>query len=138
MAGDLAASVRGQLVDRGVELVDRHHLGDEADALGLGRVDPAAGHHQLERLLGRHRAHQRHRDHVRPQADVDLGRAEHGVVGGDDQVAGQGQAHAPGQGVAPHPGDGRLAQVPQVAEQLGQLAPAVVQVEVAGARRPCR
>ena len=39
-------------------------------------VDPPAGHHQLERLLRRHRAQQRHRDHVRPQPDVDLGRAE--------------------------------------------------------------
>ena len=129
---------RRQLVDGRVELADRHHPVDEADLGGLGRGDAPAGHHQLERLLGRHRAHQWHRDHVRPQPDVDLGCAEHRVVGRDHEIAGQRQAHPAGQRVAADPGDGGLAEVPQVAEEPGDLAPAVVQVEVAGARRPCR
>ncbi len=95
------------------------------------RRHAATGHHQLERLLRRHRAHQRHGDHVGPEPDVDLGRAEHGVVGRHHQVAGQGQAHAAGQREPVHPGDGRLAEIPQVPEQGGHLAAAVVQVEVA-------
>src|SRR2546426_263985 len=76
----------------------------EAVALGLGRPDPPARQHQIEHLLGRHGAQERHRDHVGPQADVDLGGAEGGVVGGDHEVAGQGQAEAAGQAVAPNPG----------------------------------
>ena len=84
-------------------------------------------------FFGRHRAGQRHGDHVRPQPDVDLGRAELRVVGRDDEVARQRQAHAAGQRVAADPGDRRLAQRPEVLEQLGEVAPRVVQVEVAGA-----
>ena len=110
---------RRQLVDRGVEPGDRYDPGDETDPLRLCCINPTPGEHELERLLRRHRPHQRHRDHVRPQADVDLRRAELRVVGGDDEVARQRQAHAAGQRVAEHPGDRRLAQRVQVEEQVG-------------------
>ena len=115
--GRLRSERRRQLVDGGVELVDGHDTGHEADAVGLGGVDAAAGHHQLERLLRRHRPHERDRDHERPQPDVDLGRAELRVVGGDHQVARERQTEAAGEGVAAHPGDRGLAELPHVLEQ---------------------
>ena len=110
------------------------HPGDEADALGLGGADPAAGHHQLERLLRRHRADERHRDHERPQPDVDLGRAELGVVGGHHEVAGQGQARSRRRGRSRAPGRSSACRAyHRSANRRGQLAAAVVQLEVAGA-----
>ena len=129
---------RRQFVGGGVEFGRGNDPVHEADALGFGGVDAAAGQHQLERLLRRHRAHERHRDHVRPQADVDLRRAELRVVGGDHEVARQREAEATGQRVAAHPRDDRLAERPHVVEEPGQLAPALVQLEVARARRHAR
>ena len=72
---------------------------------------------------------------MRPQPEVDLRRAEDGVVGGDDEVARQGEAEAAGERVAPHPGDGGLAERVEVAEQVGQLASALVQLGEAAAVR---
>ena len=109
-----------------------HELGDETDALGLGRRHSAPRHHQLEGLLGRHRADQRNRDDERPEADVDLRSAELRVVGRHHQVTGQGQTHPAGQRVAADLGDRRLAQLPQRLEQLGKIAPTVVQREMVG------
>src|SRR5437899_1039606 len=61
-----------------------------------------------------------------PETDVDLGRPELSGVGGDHEVAGKGEAEAAGQAVAPHPGDGRLAQRPQLAEHARHPAPRLV------------
>ena len=58
-----------------------------------------------------------------------------GVVGGDDEVAGQGQAEPAGQGVALHAGDGGLAEGVEVAEEVGQLPAALVQLGEAAAVR---
>ena len=85
--------------------------------------------------FGGHRPEHRHGDHVRPQAEPDLGGAEHGVVGRHHEVARQRQPEPAGEGVAAHPGDGGLAERVEVAEEVGQLAPAVVQLGEPGAGR---
>ena len=69
----------------------------------------------------------------RPSAD--LGRAEHRVVRRHHEVAGQREPEAAGQGVALDPGDGRLAEGVEVAEQVGELPAALVEVGEAAARR---
>ena len=101
--------------------------------------DPAAGHHQLERLLRRHRADERHGDHVRPQPDVDLGRAELRVVAQrpPGRTPGPGRTRRPAR--SPGPGRWSACRAPTGrANRAGQLAPALVQVEVAARRRPSR
>ena len=85
--------------------------------------------------LRRHRAQQWHRDHVRPETDVDLGSPELGVVGGDDEVARAGEAEATSKRVAAHAGDRRLAEAPQVAEQIGEQAPPLVRRDGLGVAR---
>ena len=95
-------------------------------------LHPPTGHLELEHLLRRHRAQQRHRDHVRPEPDVDLGRAELRVVGGDDEVAREREPEAAGERVSTHPGDRRLAERPQLAEQRGEQAATVVRGRRAG------
>ena len=77
-------------------------------------------------VFGGHRPQQWHGDHVRPQTDVDLGRAEHRVVGGDDHVARAREAEAACQGVAAHARDDRFAERPHVAKEVGEQSAAFV------------
>ena len=44
------------------------------------------------------------------------------------KIAGEGKAHAAGEGEAAHLGDGRLAEVPQVLEDGGELTAGLVKV----------
>ena len=67
MAGDFAARPAASSVTAPASSTRRDHPGHEADPLALGGVDPSTGHHQLEGLLGRHRADERHGDHVGPE-----------------------------------------------------------------------
>ena len=58
--------------------------------------------------------------------DVDLGGAEHGIVGRDHEIARAREAEAAGERVAAHPRHDRLSERPHVAEQVGEQAPALV------------
>ena len=78
--------------------------------------------------FGCHRPQQGHRDHVRPQPHVELGRAESSLGGGHDQVAGKGKPEPPRHGPPLHPGHGGLAELPQLVEEGGQPAPGPMQV----------
>ncbi len=98
-----------------------HHPGDEPEPVGLVGLDPAPGHHELERPFRGQPLKEDDGHHVGPDADVDLRRAEDGVVGRDDEVTGEGEAHAAGEGVPLHAGDRRLAEGGQILEDLRQL-----------------
>ena len=70
------------------ELVGRHDAADEAGAFGLGGVHHPAGQAQIHRL----RLADKARQALRPagaghRAEIDLGLAEAGILGGDDDVA---------------------------------------------------
>ena len=80
-----------------------HDPVDQAEPVGLGRGDAAAGEDQV---LGHRPAHppdqQLGAAPGRDQAEADLGQPEGGVVGGHHQVAGQGQLGAAAEGEAGH------------------------------------
>jgi len=68
------------------------HALHEADAEGLGRVDPGPGQDHLERLAATHEPRQPLRPAAaRDDREVDLGEAELGVLAGDPDVARQRQ-----------------------------------------------
>ena len=127
---------RCQFIDRRVQFRGLHDTAEEPVAVCLGRVDAPPGHHQIECTLGWHRTPERDGDHVGPETDVDLGRAEGGVMRGHDQVARQGQPEPPGQAVSPHLGHRRLAQRPELLEQPCQMAAPLVQLDVGIATHP--
>ena len=114
-----------------VELVGRHDVGDQPDALGLGGVDGVPGEQQL---LGRrgadlHRHHpERHRDAHAPRRRM----AEQRALGSEHDVAGADQVEAAGQAVAVGLGDDRLAVVPHPQPAVDHLAQ---RLAVAGDRR---
>ncbi len=72
---------------------------------------------------------------MRPEPEADLRRAEDRIVGGDDEVARERQAEPAGERVPLHAGDGGLAEGVEVAEQVGELPSALVQVGEAAAVR---
>src|SRR5258708_4774571 len=75
---------------RGKRLTLRHHLVDEAERLPLARADAAAGQDHAHRLLQRDLPRQA----VQPagqrgEPDARLGQGEDGILGGDDEGAGE-------------------------------------------------
>jgi hypothetical protein len=74
------------------QLVQRHHAADQAGALGLGGVHHAAGE-AMSMALALPTARGRRCVPPAPgmMPELDLGLAELGVVGGDDEVAHHGQ-----------------------------------------------
>ena len=84
---------------------------DEPDALGLDAVDAAAGEDQVDRPAVADQPGQAHRAEVDERhAEAPAVHAEHGVDGGDAQVAPQGQLQPPGDGRALDGRDDRLAE----------------------------
>ena len=131
ISGDFDARVAGELVDRGVELVDRHDPVHEADAAASAAstrrpvvISSSTFFGGIERSSGTVIMYGQ-----RPT--LISGRAELGVVGGDHEVAGEREPEPAGEGVAAHPGDRRLPECPQVPEQVGEQAPTVVRGGVA-------
>jgi hypothetical protein len=110
VVGD-TCDVAGELVDGAVELGRRHCLHRQTDALCRRAVDAPAAQQQTLRPLrpdqvGPHvRRGRAHRAHG--------GKAELGIVAGDDHVAVERHVGATGQAVAVHLGDHGLGAVPQ-------------------------
>ena len=96
----------GQGVDLGGQALRRHDPVDQPDPLGLDGVDEVAGQQQLAGLLLADEVRHQQRDRRGPVAD--LGLAQLGALGRDDQVAGHRQLEAAGQRVAVDLGDDRL------------------------------
>ena len=81
------------------QFVQSHHPADQARALGLGGIHHAPGQGQIHRLGLAHRTRQAlGTTSARDDAQLDLGLAELGVVGGDDEVAHHRQLATPAQG----------------------------------------
>ena len=89
ITGDLAASRPAQSATAASSSSRGDDPVDEPEALGLARVDALAEQQQLVRLLAADVAVDQRHDHEREDADVDLGRAEGRLLGGDHEVAGQ-------------------------------------------------
>ena len=120
----ISAAQRFAAVQR---LAFRHHLVDEAERLALGRRHPPPGQDHAERLLLPDHARQAvHAAGPGDQPDARFGQGEDGVLGGDDEVAGERDLEAATHGNAIHRGDHRLVEV----MALGQAG------EAGGRRRP--
>ncbi|MPL85440.1 hypothetical protein SDC9_31408 [bioreactor metagenome] len=104
----------GDLVRRGhrvgQQLGQRHDAADKARAFRLGRIHEAAGQMHVHRLRLADEAGQPLRAaHAGDDAEVDLGLAELGVLGGDDEIAHHRQLAAAAERIARHRRDHRLA-----------------------------
>src|SRR5438445_134283 len=118
VAGDLLGH-RHRLLH---QLVERHDARDEARALRLLRVHHARGQAKVHRLRLAGEARQPLRAaEARHDAEVDLGLAEPGVVGGDDDVALHGELVAAAERVAGDRSDHRLAHFPPVLPRSGVM-----------------
>jgi hypothetical protein len=102
----------GQLLRAGQRRAARHHLVDQADALGLTGVDPAPGDDQLH---GAGESHHQRKASRQPVAAHDvptaLQRAELRVLGGDPDVGQQRGLQSGGECVPVDGGDDRLEHV---------------------------
>ena len=116
-SGDLAASLRRPVGDRGVELVVGHDPVDDPDPLRLVRADLLAQQQQLVGLLAPDVAVDQRHDHEREDADVDLRRPEAGALLGDDQVAREREAERAREHV---PVGGAQRRLAELADQLEQ------------------
>ena len=96
----------------------RHDLLDQAPAVGLGGVDVLGGEQQPRGAAPADQARQQRRLDDRRHADLHLGHAEDGVVGGDADVAGRRDLEAGAQRVAFGPADHRHR---AVADRLAEL-----------------
>src|SRR5204863_6456985 len=86
------------------------HLVDEADAEGFLSVDRRSGENELQRDALAHETWKPLRPAVaRRDPELDLGLAEFGVLGGDAQMAGEGELAPAAEREAVHGGDDRLA-----------------------------
>ena len=114
----LRGELAGPLGDRGVELARRHDLVGEPVLDRLLGAQPLAQQHHLVDLLARDVAVDDRHDHVGEGADVDLRRAEGRALFGDQQVAGEGQAHPPRQHVTVGGAERGLAEPRHQPEEL--------------------
>src|SRR2546428_4400540 len=106
---------------------------DEAGAVRFGGRDPAAGQQHAHRGLERDRARQpMHAALERHAADARLRQSELGVLGRDDDVAGQRQLEAAAQREAVHRRDERLGQI--MAKRQSAEAARMTMRDVRGAR----
>ena len=115
-----------EFADRGIELSRSRQPAHEAQFAALAGGDPTRGEDEVECVFGAHRSDQRNGDHVWPESDIDLGGSEDGLLGGDDEVAREGQAEAPGESVALDSCDRRLAELIHLREERGEVAPSGV------------
>src|SRR5260221_11797512 len=109
--------LRRPALRRGERLPLRHHFVDEAERLPLARADATAGQDHAHGLLQRDLPRQA----VQPagqrgKADTRLGQGEDGILGGDDEVAGERDLEAAAHGDALHRGDHRLHQIEPAGE----------------------
>ena len=130
--GRLPGQRPGDLGHGGVELLGWHHAVDDAQRLQLRRRPSVAEHLHLEQHLARDVPRQDGLDHHRPDADVDLGRAETRAVDRDEKIAGARQAQAAGEGMAVDPADDRLAELRHEDEEVDEQVAAAVALEGAG------
>ena len=108
---DMAAIVSATFIASFSNIGGGHHPRHQAGALGLGGVHHAAGQDHVHGLGLADRARQALRAaHARHDAELDLGLAELGGVGGDDDVAHHRQLAAAAERKARDRGDDRLAQ----------------------------
>ena len=118
-AGQQVVDGRGDLV---VEPIRGHGGVDEPDPGGLGGGEPGAPEERGPGVGGTQLGQADHGDDRRRHADAHLGEPELGVVGGDGDVHGGGEPHAPGDAVAGDPPHVRLGRPGEPAEQV--LGPA--------------
>ena len=114
----LRGELAGPVGDRGVEPVRRDDLVGEPVLDRLLGAQPLAQQHHLVDLLARDVAVDDRHDHVGEGADVDLRGAERRALFGDQQVAGEGEAHAAGEDVAVGRAERRLAESRHQPEEL--------------------
>ena len=107
------------------QAVGGQDLVDQAPALGLGGLHPAAGEQQVHGDMVGDAPRQLDRGGVRQRAGVDLGQAEADMLGRQDQVAGQRQLEAAADRHAVEGGDHRLVEVGQLL-QPAEAADAIV------------
>ena len=132
-----------------VQLRVRHDMVEEAPALGLGRVEPAGGEHEVERPAQPDQAGQALRAAAAGrQAVAGVLAADARALGGEHRVAGDDDLHAAGQRESlhrRHDGQRRGLEAPrrlvdgadEGGKRLGGLAPVEHLVEVgAGAELP--
>lgn len=122
----LAGKFHGERVHDRVELLDRNDSIHEAEGCGLFGTNSAPGRHQFECNPARHGSEKWHGDHVRPEPNVDLGCPELRVICCDDEITGHGEPEPTRKREAAHPGDRRLSEGPEVSEEVGKDASAVV------------
>ena len=96
-------------------------------ALARSALESGAGEEQLARRGAADLADDERRDHRRDEAESHLGQAEHGVVGGDDDVADRGQTDAAAERGAVDASDDRHRQPVERQEHPRHVA-GVVQV----------
>ena len=115
--GRAADDVGNPAVDGFVELLGGHDLVHEAELVGALGGHVATGehvpHHRLKRSLA-WEAVDAHGPGNEPY--LRLSEAETGVLGGDDDVGGEGHLEAAAEGVAVHPRDDRLEQIEAAGE----------------------
>ena len=107
---DILAIVSATFIASSIRLAAGTTRATRPGALGLGRVHHAAGQDHVHRLGLADRARQPLRAaDAGDDAELDLGLAELGVVGGDDDVAQHGELAAAAERKARHRRDDRLA-----------------------------
>lgn len=105
----------------------------------FGGGDFAAGQREFHRGPPPDAAEDRRQRHIRKEADVDLGRAELDVVGGEREIAGADEAEPARQRRAVQLRDGRLADLFQLEQELRVAPPRLVRGEHSAlARAGCR
>ena len=115
---------RGEVAGRRPGGARRHQPVDQTQRVRLGRPDPAAGQHQVQGPVASDPPGQQlGAAAARDQAEPDLRQAEGGALGGDDQVAGQGELVAAAQGEPLDRGHGGQTQLPDGGEGLDEHRP---------------
>ncbi len=128
ITGDLPASFRAHSATVGSSSRGHDDVVDDAGLTRLFRVPALTEQQQLVGVLARHVSVDQRHDHERERADVDLRRAERGLLGGDDQIARQRNPERAGQHVPAGRADRRLAELADQLEQRDEALAAEVPV----------
>ncbi len=126
---------RGELSRAREQILGGHDLVDEAPALRLQGLQPAAGEQQLHGDVIRDPAGQLDGRGIGELARLDLGQGKARVRGRDDQVGREGELEAAADRHAAHRGDHGLAQARQLLQAAEAADPEIGIRGLAGGRR---